>query len=76
MQFEPLGGFPPLVRVEDIKITDNEKKNVSTRGFSSTNIINIRNILNKQKKTYTEGKFDSDDMLFNDPIEYLHMQEI
>lgn len=57
MQFEPLGGFPPLMRIEDVKITDDDKKNVSTRGFSSASIINIRNILNQQKKTYTEGGF-------------------
>uniref|UniRef100_A0A6C0C807 Uncharacterized protein n=1 Tax=viral metagenome TaxID=1070528 RepID=A0A6C0C807_9ZZZZ len=75
MQFEPLGGFPPLVRVEDVKITGDEKKNISTRGFSSANIINIRNILNQQKKTYTEGKYDSDELLFNEPIEYLKLHE-
>jgi hypothetical protein len=75
MQFEPLGGFPPLIRVEDVKTTGDEKKNVSTRGFSSANIINIRNILNQQKKTYTEGKYDADKLLYNDPIDYLKMNE-
>jgi hypothetical protein len=90
MQFEPLGGFPPLIRVEDIK-TDESKKNIGSRGFSSANIINIKNIINKQKKpsiqtesggsSYIENDIDfinTEKLLYNEPHQYekIHYKEI
>lgn len=47
MSFEPLGGFPSIVRKED---SINQADDLKTRGFSTTNIVNISNIMEKKKK--------------------------
>lgn len=45
MEFEPIGGFPPFVRV-----SDNKKLNQSEpRGFD-TNVVSISDIINSKKK--------------------------
>jgi hypothetical protein len=78
MQFEPLGGFPPIVRIDDVKPVEN---NLGTRGFASTNIVSINNIMNSKKKgnlfiafdnAEEEGGYDlmSDTLLYEKPIEF------
>jgi len=62
MQFEPLGGFPPLIRVEDIKPT----KTSETRGFGTTNIVSISNIMDSKKKENLFIAFGSEDEDGND----------
>jgi hypothetical protein len=57
MNFEPMGGFPPFVRKTD---TTTEEKPLGLRGFSTTNIVNISNILEK-KKTNTFLALSSDE---------------
>uniref|UniRef100_A0A6C0LQP0 Uncharacterized protein n=1 Tax=viral metagenome TaxID=1070528 RepID=A0A6C0LQP0_9ZZZZ len=47
MQFDPLGGFPPIIREDDQKISE---KTLETRGFSAINIVNIGSIMDTQKK--------------------------
>jgi len=49
MQFKPLGGFPPIYRIDDVKA--NEKtKTLEARGFTGSNIVSIDNILKSKKK--------------------------
>ena len=45
-QFEPMGGYPPIIKKSDLKPT---KTTSSTRGFSSANILKIQDILKKGK---------------------------
>jgi len=78
MQFEPLGGFPPFIRISDIKTDDMNKTDIASRGFSSTNIINIRNIINKKPSipkengalSYIENDFNTEKLLYNNPHQY------
>lgn len=42
--FIPLGGFPPMIKKEDVQPV---KKSLESRGFSSTNILKIQDILKK-----------------------------
>lgn len=58
MQFEPLGGFPPIVRVEDIKP---KEKALESRGFATTNIVNIGNIMDTEKKENLFIAFGTED---------------
>ncbi len=58
MQFEPVGGFPPIVRVDDVKIKD---KTLESRGFATTNIVSINNIMDSKKKENLFVAFGSDD---------------
>ena len=78
MQFEPLGGFPPIIRIDDVKQVEN---NLGTRGFASTNIVSINSIMNSKKKgnlfiafdnSEEEGGYDlmSDTLLYEKPIEF------
>ena len=79
MQFEPLGGFPPIIRADDGKQVEN---NLGTRGFASTNIVSITNILQSKKKGNAfiafdnaeeeEGGYDllSDNLLYQKPFEF------
>ena len=59
MQFEPVGGFPPIIRVDD----NISNKTTETRGFVATNIVNIGNIMSNKKKDsmfITFGPNDND----------------
>ena len=47
MAFEPKGGFPSLIREDDIPITE---QTLESRGFGTTNIVNISNIMENKKK--------------------------
>lgn len=47
MQFEPIGGFPPIIRADDAKISE---KTLESRGFSTTNIVSISNIMDSKKE--------------------------
>jgi hypothetical protein len=49
MAFEPMGGFPPIVREDDVK---ESKTTLESRGFS-TNIVSLTNIMEKKKKKDT-----------------------
>jgi len=50
MQFEPMGGFPPIVRVEDAQNSQKDETNLGTRGFASTDIVSINSIMSSKKK--------------------------
>ena len=68
-QFEPMGGYPPIIKKSDLKPT---KTTSSTRGFSSANILKIQDILKKGKNipvldTTTIG---GNDLIFNQPNDY------
>lgn len=47
MPFEPMGGFPPIIRVNDAKIGE---KTLESRGFASSNIVSINSIIDSTKK--------------------------
>lgn len=71
-QFEPMGGYPPIIKKSDLKPT---KTTSSTRGFSSANILKIQDILKKGKNipvldTTTIG---GNDLIFNQPNDYQDM---
>jgi len=77
MQFKPLGGFPPIYRIDDIKPTE-ATKTLESRGFTGSNIVSIDNILKSKKKeafiTFEneEGGADMiiDNMLSTQPNQY------
>lgn len=58
MQFEPIGGFPPIIRTDDIKIGE---KTLESRGFATTNIVSINNIMDSKKKENLFIAFGSDE---------------
>lgn len=58
MQFEPIGGFPPIVRSQDDKIN---QKNLETRGFATTNIVSIGDIISRKKEQDLYFAFGSDE---------------
>lgn len=58
MQFEPVGGFPSIVRIDDTNITG---KTLETRGFATTNIASINDIMNLKKKENLFIAFGTDD---------------
>lgn len=48
MSFVPMGGFPPIIRINKKKPTTNT---LESRGFANThNIVNISDILKTKKK--------------------------
>ncbi len=47
MQFEPTGGYPPIIRIDESKISG---KTLESRGFATTNIVSINNIMDSKKK--------------------------
>lgn len=48
MQFEPIGGFPPIIRKKDEAMA---KKTFESRGFAvSSSIVDISNIMDTKKK--------------------------
>lgn len=57
MEFEPLGGFPPIVRTTDTKI---QEKTLESRGFA-TNIVSIGNIMDAKRKEDFFTAFGSED---------------
>lgn len=58
MQFEPIGGFPPLIRVDDVKISE---KTLESRGFATTNIVSINKIMDSKKKENLFVAFGSEE---------------
>ena len=58
MSFEPLAGFPPIIREEDTKIPE---KTLESRGFSTTNIVSINKIMDSKKKENLFIAFGSED---------------
>lgn len=47
MSFEPMGGFPSIIRLKNEKVT---KQTLESRGFGTTNIVSINNIMENKKK--------------------------
>ena len=79
MSFEPMGGFPPIVRINDKP----DEKTLESRGFPrfiTTDIVSIKKILEKKKDDpfiasgimEDEGAVDFaiNNLLFNKPHEY------
>lgn len=58
MQFEPMGGFPPIIRKQDAKISG---KTLESRGFATTNIVGIDKIFTSKKKQDLYFAFGSDE---------------
>ena len=58
MQFEPIGGFPSIIRAEDNKIPE---KTLESRGFATTNIVSINNIMDSKKKENLFMAFGSEE---------------
>ena len=46
MQFEPIAGFPPIIREDDANISE---KTLESRGFATTNIVKIADIMKSKK---------------------------
>lgn len=46
MAFEPMGGFPSFIPIEDAIPSE---KGIESRGFASNNIVSIGNIMDKKK---------------------------
>ena len=77
MQFEPIGGFPSIIRIDE---SDIDEKTLETRGFVTTNIVSISNIMDSKKKENLFMAFGSEDedgvdlaidnMLDNKPYQY------
>lgn len=76
MQFEPIGGYPSLTVVNKNKI---QNKTLESRGFSTTNIVSINDIMNSKKKENLFLAFGPDEegmdhamesMINNNPINY------
>lgn len=77
MQFEPIGGFPSIIRIDDSNISE---KTLESRGFSTSNIVSISNIMDVKKKENLFMAFGSEEEdgidfviegMFNDePFEY------
>lgn len=64
MQSNPIGGFPPIIRIDDKKISD---KTLESRGFSTTNIVSINNIMDLKKKENLFIAFGTED---EDGVDY------
>lgn len=62
MQFEPMGGFPSIIRADD----DISEKTLESRGFTTTNIVSISNIMDSKKKENLFMAFGSEDEDGND----------
>lgn len=58
MQFEPIGGFPPIIRADDTEIRE---KTLESRGFATTNIVSISNIMDNKKKENLFIAFGTED---------------
>lgn len=52
MQFEPMGGFPSIIRADE----DISEKTLESRGFATTNIVSISNIMDsKEERKFVYG---------------------
>lgn len=58
MQFKPIGGFPSIVRIGDKNISE---KTLESRGFATTNIVSISNIIDAKKKENLFTAFGSEE---------------
>jgi hypothetical protein len=58
MQFEPIGGFPSIILIDENNI---KGKTLETRGFVATNIVNISDIMDFKKKENLFLAFGSED---------------
>jgi hypothetical protein len=58
MQFEPMGGFPPIIRIDDDAVSE---KTLESRGFASANVVDISNIMKAKKKEDYFIAFDSEE---------------
>lgn len=77
MSFKPIGGFPSLIKKENAKISE---KTLESRGFATTNIVSINNIMDSKKKenlfiAFGTEEEDGTDFFINDfitenPYEY------
>ena len=77
MEFEPVAGFPPLIREDDTPVAE---KTLESRGFATTNIVKIADIMKTKQKenlytafgTTEEGAIDQKIQSFFDdkPHEY------
>ena len=65
-QFEPMGGFPPIIRKNYAKISGTT---LESRGFGTTNIVGIGEIINSKKKGDLYLAFGSDDDNFSRVID-------
>lgn len=76
MSFEPMGGFPSIVR-SDEKVAE---KTLESRGFAASNIVSIGNIMESKKKENLFLAFGADEedgidlaiegMFYHSPYEY------
>ncbi len=69
MQSNPIGGFPPIIIVNK----NIEDKTLESRGFSTTNIVSINNIMDLKKKenlfiAFGTEEEDGIDSIYNDII--------
>lgn len=72
MSFEPSGGYPPLMRKSESNF---DEEALSTRAFSTMNVVNIADIMNKKKNvpfftTNTEDGYSTDSIFYQKPNEY------
>ena len=58
MSFEPSYGFPGIIREDDIDVS---KETLESRGFATTNIVNISNIMESKKKENLFVAFGSEE---------------
>lgn len=58
MPFEPIGGFPPIMKKDDATVSE---KSLETRGFETTSIVNISDIMKNKKKENLYIAFGSED---------------
>uniref|UniRef100_A0A6G6ACT3 Uncharacterized protein n=1 Tax=Borely moumouvirus TaxID=2712067 RepID=A0A6G6ACT3_9VIRU len=83
MQFRPMGGFPPIIKNNKENINDNI---LDTRGFATTNIVSIGDIINNKKKQDLYFAFGSDEeqglnptimnMIYTEPNNYTNINII
>jgi len=55
---DPIGGFPPIVSDTETKIGE---KTLESRGFATTNIVSISNIMDSKKKENLFVAFGSEE---------------
>lgn len=80
-KFRPMGGFPSIIRKDDMI----SEKTLETRGFGTTNIVSINNIMNSKKKENLFSAFGSEEedgldynianMVYNEPYEFKRIIE-
>jgi len=60
-----MGGYPPIIITDESKINE---KTLESRGFATTNIVSINNIMDSKKKENLFIAFGSDD---EDGVDFL-----